>query len=113
MMMLWLDDFRNPAAHGYFLARWAKTYEEAIDLLDTGEITFASLDHDLGWESTLGLTTREKTGYDVICFIEEHNLWPIDGIAVHSSNPVGRERMNQVIYNHYGKTFNGLIPEFE
>lgn len=110
-MVLWLDDFRDPMKYGYLFARWAKTYEEAIQLLKTGEITFASLDHDLGWESTLGLTTFEKTGYDVVSWMEEHNVWPINGVAVHSVNPVGVDRMEQVIERHYGRTFNSPIPD--
>lgn len=122
-MILWLDDFRNPAAHGYIFARWAKTYEEAIQLLQIGEITFASLDHDLGacpdcTEKMLHIgdmltpeTTffnhcpHEKSGHDVVCWMEENNIWPIDGCKIHSMNPVGRDRMNQVIEKHYGRTF--------
>jgi hypothetical protein len=42
-----------------------------------------------------------KTGYDVVCWMEEHGMWPVDGITVHSMNPVGRARMEAAIRRHY------------
>ena len=95
-MFLWLDDIRNPNENGAIGAVWAKTYEEAICFLETGEVNIASLDHDL--------TCNEKTGYDVICWIEEHNVWPNE-VYVHSANPSGKLRMLQAIQKHYGKLF--------
>lgn len=79
-MKLWVDDERLPP-NGW---TWAKTYKEAIDFLNMGEVEVLSLDHDLG----LG-----KTGYDVAKWIEdmashggmERLIWKI-----HSANPVGR-----------------------
>jgi len=103
-MVLWLDDRRNPVEHGAIGAVWAKTYEEAIVLLETGEVTIASLDHDLTWSQTIGLTDNEKTGYDVLCFMEEFDVWP-EKVYVHSQNASGRMRMYQVIQRHYGKLF--------
>ena len=49
-----------------------------------------SLDHDLG---------EEKTGYDVVKFMAEENIWP-SVVKVHSMNPVGRDNMLSVI-NRY------------
>jgi hypothetical protein len=46
-MKLWLDDIRKPWMHGCIGFEWAKTVDEAIALLKTGRVTFASLDHDL------------------------------------------------------------------
>lgn len=102
-MKLWLDDIRNPARFGCIGFVWAKTAQEAIKYLQTGEVTFASLDHDLGIQSTLGLPNDEETGYTVVCWMEDHNVWPKDGVVVHSMNPVGRKRMQQVI-DKYKKT---------
>lgn len=120
-MRLFLDDCREPWRHGFIGAEWAKTYDEAIAMLRTGEVTFASLDHDIGacadcTEKMLHVgdmltpeTTfynrcpHEKTGYDVVCWMEENNVWPIDGVLVHSANPVGAARMRQVINKHYGQ----------
>ena len=105
-MKLWLDDIRDPVLFGKTGWTWAKTADEAITLLKTGEVIKASLDHDLGVRSTLGLNDYgvapyEQTGYDVVCWMEENNVWPIEGVTVHSSNPVGRKRMEQVINKHY------------
>lgn len=101
-MMLWLDDIRPPWKYGYIGAEWCKTAEEAIALLATGKITFASLDHDLSEMATIGQpSTGEKTGYTVVCWMEENKIWPKDGVRVHSMNPVGRARMEQVL-RRYG-----------
>lgn len=118
-MQLWLDDVRDPVKFGFIGAHWAKTYDEAIAALQTGKVASASLDHDIGAcadcvaknlhigdmrtpETTFfNRCLHEKTGYDVVCWMEENNVWPIDGVRVHSANPVGRARMQQVIDKHY------------
>lgn len=104
-MKLWLDDVRQPWKYGCIGYEWAKTADEAIALLSTGKVTFASLDHDLSWEHYPGSGSqppyREKTGYDVVCWMEEHDVWPMDGVVVHSMNPVGREKMWAAINRHY------------
>jgi hypothetical protein len=99
---LWLDDVRQPWKHGCVGYEWAKTADEAIALLKTGKVTFASLDHDLSEAATLGNWEGERTGYDVVCWMEENNVWPEDGVRVHSMNPAGKLRMRQVIARHYG-----------
>lgn len=121
-MNLWLDDIRDPAAHGCIGWHWARTAAEAIAALKTGAIQKASLDHDLGMcESCAGADTEERvatvresliridglasycscphngTGYDVVCWMEEHGIWPTEKPLVHSANPVGRQRMRQAI----------------
>ena len=126
-MKLWLDDVRPPWRHGCLGWEWAKTYEEAVALLQTGKIEQASLDHDLSEALACGYACRcrdcgvnlletvttcpecesrnletERTGYDVVCWLEEHpEFWPPDGCAVHSMNPVGADRMRVVIARHY------------
>ena len=92
--------------YGHLGWTWAKTGEEAITFLATGKVTMASLDHDLAPEHyPHALVTDNKhtpmTGYDVVCWMEEHNVWPPGGVTVHSMNPVGRARMQQVIDRHY------------
>jgi hypothetical protein len=108
-MFLWLDDRRNPNEHGAIGAVWAKTYEEAVCLLESGGVTVVSLDHDLTLSQTMGITDNEKTGYDVICWMEENNVWP-EKVFVHSQNASGRLRMLQVVQKHYGKLFQ---PPFQ
>jgi len=122
-MKLWLDDIRDPKRYGYHDMYWAKNYNEAIAALKLGKVTFASLDHDIGAcedcvkslshigdmrspETTFfNHCSHEKSGYDVICFMEDNDIWPTDGVKVHSMNPVGKERMNQVIRKQYGRTW--------
>lgn len=50
-MKLWHDDVRPPpgALEGGSDWTWARTNEEAMSALSTGEVTEASLDHDLGY----------------------------------------------------------------
>lgn len=103
-MFLWLDDQRNPFHHGAFGAVWVKNYEEAVELLATGEVTVASLDHDLNMAQTMGFADTEKTGMDVLIWMEENNIWP-EKVLVHSANPSGKMRMLQVVQKHYGKLF--------
>lgn len=98
---LWLDDIRNPELFGHIGWTWVKTYEEAIAYLSSGNVVEASLDHDLDISATLGYPADEKTGYDVVCWMEENNVWPTNGVKVHSMNPVGAQRMRKVIEKYY------------
>ena len=100
-MKLWLDDIRPPWKYGCVGWIWVETAAEAIALLETGQVTEASLDHDLSIKATLGNWGGETTGYDVVLFMKEHDIWPKDGVRVHSLNPAGRARMQQVIDRHY------------
>lgn len=100
-MVLWLDDIREPWRQGFVGAEWAKTADDAIRILQTGLVVSASLDHDLSVDDTMGTPKGEKTGYDVVCWMEEHGVWPPNGVRVHSMNPAGRARMQAVIDKHY------------
>ena len=100
-MKLWLDDVRPPWKYGYIGYTWAKTCDEAIAFLKTGNVTFISLDHDLSEKATMGDWENEKTGYTVVCWMEENNVWPINGCQVHSMNPVGAKRMLSIIAANY------------
>lgn len=111
-MKLWLDDCRPPYMHGCQGWHWAKTAAEAIMVLNTGKVDEASLDHDLAEEhypwncSAIEKTTG--TGYDVVCWMEENNVWPVNGTRVHSMNPIGRARMEQVIERAYASISDRL-----
>lgn len=118
-MNLWLDDVRDPKAHGAIGFVWVKSVDEAKQLLATGDVDRASLDHDLGACDVCldGRTELEwlqahdyqqmpncshfGTGYDLVCWMEETGHWPKHKPAVHSANPVGAARMRQVIQRHY------------
>ena len=56
MCVMFLDDVRKPWNEGFMGAVWVKTSEEAIKLLQTGTVEFASLDHDLSDVRACGLT---------------------------------------------------------
>lgn len=111
-MTLFLDDTREPWKKGYIGATWAKTAAEAIEILKTGNVTLASLDHDLSAEATMGLKVPDdETGYAVVCWLEAHPaFWPVQGVRVHSLNRAGTARMLPAIRAHYGRDFQREIP---
>lgn len=84
-MKLYLDDERSPP-EGWRLVRWP---DEVIGLLQSGEVTELSLDHDLGDD-------ERGTGYDVILWLEEavatRGFVP-PRIKVHSANNSARGKM--------------------
>lgn len=110
-MRLFLDDLRQPWKHGYLGAEWVKTAADAIAMLKTGRVTFASLDHDLKeehypWNCKELPPPGDGTGFDVVLFLKQNpHLWPADGVHVHSANAGGTGRMLEIISNHYGKSF--------
>jgi hypothetical protein len=88
-MKLFLDDERTAPA-GWVQVRWP---DEAIKLLQNGEVTHLSLEHELGDD-------KRGTGYDVLLWIEEAALSgfvPPLSMEVHSANPAGRKRMEAAI----------------
>ena len=93
-MRVWLDDIRD-APRGWVRAF---TPEEVIALLQLGEVTEVSLDHDLGLDGG----ESERTGYTVLLWLEMEvgtGRWRrlVPEITVHSGNPVGRDCMLRVI----------------
>jgi len=112
-MKLWLDDIRDPVDFGRPDWYWAKTAEEAVSIFRTGVVTVASLDHDLSeGQMTLGgylgkiYEDGQLSGYDVVLFLKQHpQFWPSGGVRVHSANPAGKARMEQVIIKFYGRKF--------
>lgn len=116
---LWLDDDpkRRPPICGLAWT-WVKTYEEAIEALKSGTVEFASLDHDLADAHYFAYhiamqsgqpvdtsTCKEKTGYDVLLWMEENNVWPKDGVRIHTMNNVRGPIMLDMVRKHYGRTF--------
>lgn len=94
-MKLWLDDTRPlPTLKPGTISDWvlAHSVNEAIDLMKTGEVTFASLDHDLGIYHDDG-----GSGIKLLDWMAENDIWPRDGISVHSANPVGVKQMVDLI----------------
>jgi len=84
-MRVFLDDERR-TPDGWVRVWWP---DEAIALLEGGEVTELSLDHDLGDD-------ERGTGYDVVLWIEEAVATrgfkpPV--MRVHSANSSARARM--------------------
>ena len=112
-MKVWLDDLRV-APQGWV---WAKTVSEAQNLLQNGNVEEMSLDHDLGaypcdrhcWAENGLLCDRDcgcachrkyPDGSDLVRWMIQENLWPQKTVAVHSSNPVGRRTMLDLLRSH-------------
>lgn len=106
---IWLDDERKKSVE---FDVWVKTADEAIAALQAGDVDLISLDHDLAdehypcasgagyGEAALDRSRfREKTGYDVVLWMAEHNVWPAT-IYVHTLNPVGRADMVRTIQRY-------------
>jgi len=78
-MKLYIDDTR-PAPEGWMLA---KDYDEAIDLLGTGEITEVSFDYHLG--------EFQETGLDIARWyvpkVKDGTLPVPEAVHVHSTHP--------------------------
>ena len=101
-MNLWLDDIRDPAQYGHVGWTWVETAEEAIELLKTGAVERASLDHDLTLEASLGTPAPGETnGWTVVRWMAQNNVWPSHGVTVHSLNRDGARRMCGPIARHY------------
>lgn len=88
-----LVDRRAPA--GWIHLRTAR---EVMLLLLTGNVIALSLDNDLHGDDEFG------QGYQVLDFLEEEwragrDLWPREGVRVHSANPAARERMRLAAQN--------------
>jgi len=87
-MKIWLDDIR-PMPDGF--THHAKNSSDAVEFIcmNNYEIEKISFDHDLG---------GRDTGYIVACFIErivrEGKMKTFPEWAIHSANPVGKERIN-------------------
>lgn len=91
--LLYVDDLRNPTnilKQNYNIVI-CRNYKETIYELDKRRFRIIDLDHDLG---------EEKTGYDVCKYIIENEI-PLNKVYIHTSNPVGRNNMVQLLQRYY------------
>lgn len=113
-MKLYLDDVRGLPDDSWTLAR---TAEEAKELLATGLVEYASLDHDLGEcdECSKSFPARayaivtqtchhRMTGYDLVKWMALNDHWPKNKPSVHSANIVGKANMLAFIERYFHKT---------
>ena len=91
--ILLIDDTRNLSE---IIAR---TYDSGIFLLQLYKWDLLLLDHDLGCFKD----GKEYTGYDILCWLEEHPEHLPKEIKLVTKNPVGKKRMEQVIKKLYFK----------
>ena len=84
MINLFVDDIRIPLNDDWVIAR---SYNEAIDLINNNSINQLSLDHDLG---------EERSGYDIAMYLVENNIYP-KKIHIHSANPVGVKNISMLL----------------
>jgi response regulator of citrate/malate metabolism len=88
MKDLLIDDVRN-----FGCCKTVRTYDEAINALKEEKWDVVYLDHDLGYDP--------KTGYDILCWLEQNLQYLPGKIVIVSMNPSGRERMQLVIDKLY------------
>lgn len=96
MIILFIDDLRESKNYvtekNYNVIITARNYADAIDWLsNNGWVDIVYFDHDLG---------EDKTGYDIAKYIVENKI-KLKGFKIHSSNPVGRFNIRQLL-EHYG-----------
>lgn len=73
-----------------------RSVNQAIGLLEAGDVADASLDHDLGDFAHDG-----GDAWRLVDWMAEHDVWPAESISVHSANPIGVSRMLSTI-DRYG-----------
>lgn len=119
-MKIYLDDIRATPE------TWTRCYkvEEVQELLKNNVVTNMSLDHDLGGSylcpecydlagetpdcpencgCSCGHNKPDQipTGYDLVKWMAENDLWSVYKPTVHSANPVGRANMQAVIDRYW------------
>ena len=98
-MKIILDD-KRPFPDGPY--NCVRTYDDCIELIYLfRKISYISLDYDLG---------SDKTGYDVLVYMAEHNV-PVSHINIHSDHSIGAPRMRQYVQENFSNTvltFNRL-----
>ena len=96
-MRLLIDDTRTNIAADII----ARTFEDGIKALKENKIDVLYLDHDLGFNHYSNNYSDEKTGYDIMCWLEQNQQYLPTTIVCVSANPVGAKRINQVIEKLY------------
>lgn len=114
MLVLWLDDVRNPKQFipQYDNVVWVKHYNEFVQYIQENSLPdLISFDHDLGDYQALyssgyiegELPEDEKTGYDCIKWLIDYcidNKLKLPECIVHSANPVGKKNIESYIENY-------------
>ncbi len=75
------------------------TVDEAIKLLESNIYDIIFLDHDLGGAVYVDSDGEEPTGYTVAKWMVEHPERIPKHVYIHSLNPVGAQRIKQILPN--------------
>lgn len=112
---LFVDDVRK-VPDGWQVAR---TIEDAKILLETGRVNRLSLDHDMGacadcvragkhigdmstpQTTFMNWCSHHEDGTKLVNWIIATGNWPMQKPTVHSANPVGAQRMRQLIDRYW------------
>lgn len=102
---LFIDDIRNAPDDSWVVAR---TINNAIRTLAQWEVTNISLDHDISHQVAVGKVSRPYPCDECFCAVaffigEMRSKFPNGhpNIILHTSNPVGAEKMKNIL-NDYG-----------
>lgn len=105
-MILLIDDFRDLTAD-----RVARTFDDGIIALQECVWDYLLLDHDLGDEEV------RKTGYGIVCWLEQNPQWRPKRIQLVTVNPVGRQNMVLALitmgYEQHGLEFELVSPSLD
>lgn len=98
---LWLDDVRRPPSQVW---TWARTVDEAIEILARGTVIEASFDNDLA--------PFEHDGLEALVWMEENNVWP-HRVRVHTSNRFASTQMCSLLERNGYRSVPGRPRRFE
>lgn len=92
-MKIWLSSEQNPALNGHKDARWVKTVEEVIAFLETGMVTWLSLDNDLEADQN----AHQVLGWLEDRALEDETFYSPDVILVQSKDTAAVRTMREAI----------------
>lgn len=103
-LRVWLDDLLDDRAapDGWI---HVTTAPAAIELVDTGRVIELSLDHDLGDDEAAGKGVHVVDHIAERQVVDGRDLWPWDGIMIHSANAAGREQMARAIERYASELY--------
>ena len=95
-LRVWLDDLLDDRAAP---PGWihVTTAPAAIALIDSGHVVELSLDHDHRDPEIAGKGVHVVDHLAEQQVVAGRDLWPRDGITIHSANPAGRDQMARTI----------------
>lgn len=105
MNKIWVDDIRRPPDDSW---NWARTNDDARELLQRQPYDIASLDHDLGLHfhdpdmpdadmQVLGCDWPQDDGEQLAKWLHRNPQFTPKLIRIHSFNPVGARRMKRIL----------------